>query len=484
MTPPPSKQITTPENLTAIKKLVASRYKDPYGNPFQLTDGQAGIFWIIATKAFPRIHCMCYTQYGKSDTVSMAVLTRVTTYPEKVAIVAPSNKKAKIIMGDLIEHTFDNQFTLSMFEPEKGENLDRVRRERSKEHMTFKHPDGRLGEVFTLSSEGKRTTDLLDALLGFGAQNVIIDESSLIDDVPYVGILRMLGGFKDTLLFEIGNPMRRNHFMRASRDPTFEKINIDVEQGVAEGRIERSFVEMMRSKPMFKQLYLNQFPDEDSQDTGGYSALFTEDFIKASLREEDLPLVGNLVLGCDVAGEGANYSVITLRSKNAAKVLYRQHNGDTMNFAGIIAKTAEEYGITQENIFVDAVGIGKGVVDRLREIGLDVVPVLAGEPSSEPDFFNKRAQMYWRLKEWMGGGELVGKENWYELLNIRYKVQSDKKIQMKSKPDMLRDGIISPDVADSLALTFYSDIADNNVYERQRNRMENKRHKISTVSSK
>ncbi len=471
-------------NLEPIKKLCASRYKDAYGKPFALTDGQAEIFHTIATRSHPRVHCMCYTQYGKSDTVSMAVLTRITTYPEKWAIVAPSNKKANIIMGNLIEHTFDNQFSLSMFEPEKGENMDRVRRERNKTHMTYKHPNGMLGEVFTISSEGKRTTDLLDALLGFGAANIIIDESSLIDDVPYVGVLRMLGGFKDNFLFEIGNPMRRNHFLKSSRDHTFKKININVEQGVKEGRMDRAFVEMMRGKPMFDQLYMNLFPEEDSQDGGGFTALFTEEFLKASMRADDIPIIGEEYLGCDVAGEGSNYSVIVKRGRNAAKVLYREHNGDTMNFAGIIAKTAEEHGIKESCVFIDAVGIGKGVYDRVREIGLEAIPVLAGEPSSEPDFINKRAQMYWRMKEWMGDGELIGKEYWYELLDIRYKVQSDKKVKMKSKPEMLSEGVQSPDIADALSLTFYSDQAHNDVYEKQVLRMTGNKHRLSTGSNK
>src|SRR3990167_5618666 len=231
-----------------IKQLCASRYKNYSGEPFQLTDGQEEIFDIISKRKFPRTQCICYTQYGKSETVSMAVLTRVTAFPEKWALVAPSQKKARIIMGALVSHTFDNEYTLAMLEIERGERLEHIRRERSKERMTFRHPGGALGEVFTISSEGKRTNDLMDALMGFCAPNVIIDESSLIDDVQYAGIFRMLGGHEDNFLFEIGNPMRRNHFLKTSLDPSYHHINIDYEQVILEGRITRDFIEEMRKK--------------------------------------------------------------------------------------------------------------------------------------------------------------------------------------------------------------------------------------------
>lgn len=445
--------------MDTIKELCASRYKNYYGKPFELTDGQAEIFEAIAKRKYPRIHTLSYTQYGKSDTVSMAVLTRVTTYPEKWAIVAPSNKKAHIIMSYIIGHVFDNEYTMSLFEVEKGESMDRIRRERSKDRLTFKLPNGQIGEVFTLSSEGKRTKDLLDALMGFGAPNVIIDESSLIDDVQYVGILRMLGGHKDNFLFEIGNAMRRNHFFKSSMDPRYHHINIDCHKGLVEGRITEEFIEEMKTKPMFSMLYENKFPPQDAVDSSGYTPLYTDTELQARIKGT-VELFGELRMGCDVAGEGSNYSVITLRGKNGAKILYREHTPDTMAFVSVIVQKYREY--MPYRIYVDPLGIGKPVVDRLRELPemyvngeFIVVPAGAGDSADDKDnFFNKRAEMYWRQRDWLQTSYLEG-DNWLELLDVRYKVQSDKKVKIKSKDEMLKEGIYSPDVADALALTFY-----------------------------
>ncbi len=445
--------------MDKIKKLVRSRYKNYNSQPFELTDGQAEIFEIISKRKYPRTECRTYTQYGKSDTVAMAVLTRITTYPEKWAIVAPSTKKARIIMSYLINHTFDNEFNLGMLEIEKGESIEWLRRERSKERMTFKHPSNNIGEVFTLSSEGKRTKDLLDALMGFGAPNVIIDESSLIDDIQKVGIMRMLGGHKDNFLFEIGNAMRRNHFHKTSLDPNYHHINIDCYQGIREGRITPEFIEEMRNKPLFSQLYENKFPPQDAVDSSGYAPLYSDTELQGKIRSE-VKLFGELRMGCDVAGEGANYSVITLRGKNGAKILYRENNPDTMNFVGEILKFYKQY--KPRRIYIDKVGIGKPVVDRCIEIqdfynadGCVIEGVMAGESASDKEtFFNKRAEMFWRQREWMSSASLEGNE-WLDLLDVRYKVQSDKKIKIKGKDEMIKDGVQSPDVADALSLTFY-----------------------------
>ena len=361
----------------------------------------------------------------------------------------------------MIQHTFDNEYTMSLFEVGKDESIDRIRRERSKERMTYRHPNGEIGEVFTLSSEGKRTKDLLDALMGFGAPNVIIDESSLIDDTQYVGILRMLGGHKDNFLFEIGNPMRRNHFFKTSLDANYHHINIDCYRGIKEGRITQAFIDEMRTKPMFSILYENKFPPPDAVDSDGFSPLYLDTELQGKMKPK-VDLFGELRMGCDVAGEGSNYSVVTLRGKNGAKILYKEHTPDTMAYVGVIVGLYRKY--QPKKIYIDKVGIGKPVYDRLRELPdlydtvsgeSRVIGVMAGESSEDKNnYFNKRAEMFWRQRDWLVTSQLEGND-WLDLLDIKYKIQSDKKIKIKGKDEMLRDGIQSPDVADSLSLTFY-----------------------------
>ena len=85
----------------------------------------------------------------------------------------------------------------------------------------------------------------------------------------------MLGGHKDNFLFEIGNPFRRNHFLRTYRDPTYHKIEINWQAAVKEGRMSKEFIDEMRREAFFDVMYDVKFPDEEDIDTAGYMPLWT-----------------------------------------------------------------------------------------------------------------------------------------------------------------------------------------------------------------
>jgi len=77
--------------------IVEKLFKNDYGEPFRMTKGQIELFRAIYERQDPRVQFDCYTQYGKSDVVSMAVLLRVSTFQEKWVILGASKDKANII---------------------------------------------------------------------------------------------------------------------------------------------------------------------------------------------------------------------------------------------------------------------------------------------------------------------------------------------------------------------------------------------------
>jgi len=438
-------------------QIVSHNFRNSEGEPFELTPSQEDIFRIIFTRRYPRVQCITYTQFGKSDVSAISALSRVTVFPEKWAIVAPSTKKAGIIMGYIIDHIFDNPVFRQQFKIKEGEDIERIRRERRKDYVTFNLGRGEIGGVYTLSTEGKRTKDVLDAIMGFGAKNIVLDESSLISDQQYAGVKRMLGGHKDNFLFEIGNPFRRNHFLRTWRDPNYHHILVDYKQGIKEGRITEEFIDEMRREKFFDIMYECKFPEEEAIDTKGYMSLVTEaDLDRAYV--EDIKIFGRLRMGVDVGGGGSGKSVICLRGTNGARIPYSERSSDTMSLVGETLKFKDMYGVKAEEIFVDAIGVGKGVSDRLNEhFAIDfkkVNRVVWGSKPYKEDFINSKAESFWGLKEWIRNGKLVRHKGWEELLNIKYKIQSDKKVKIISKEDLIREGIPSPDHADALALTF------------------------------
>lgn len=130
--------------------------------PVVLSKSQEEIFRAIVTRDHPRYHVMTTTQYGKSFVVALATLLRAATKPEKWAIIAPTEKQAKIIMGYIIDHAFDHPLIKDQLI--QTEKEDRLKAEKSKKRITFR----RGGEIFILSADTKNKKAAGEALMGFG----------------------------------------------------------------------------------------------------------------------------------------------------------------------------------------------------------------------------------------------------------------------------------------------------------------------------
>ncbi|MEK6897603.1 MAG: hypothetical protein AABW93_03680 [Nanoarchaeota archaeon] len=458
------KEETVVEAATTFE-LVKSLYRNDFGKPFEMTLGQNEIFDAIFKKKYPRLHIMTFTQYGKSDVVSMAVLTRVATFGERFCIVAPSQPKARIITGYLIKHIFDNEFTMSRFKIKEGESAEAIRRERSKNRLTFDVGDNQIGEVFILSAESRLTSgeDIGNALMGFGAPNVVMDEAALISDEADAKAMRMVGGFTGTgqdFVVKIGNPFTRGHFLKAYEDPAYHKINVNFERGIKEGRLTQKFVDEMQKKPYFRTLYLNRFPEADDIDAKGWTQLLTEDEVESFINtNSEIKHVGEKRIGNDVARGGLNFTVWNLRSMNYMEVLAKSRQDNLTEIAGQTLFFMKEKLIPAENVFIDDVGVGGGAVDPLHYQQKNVRGVNVGQPALEQSrFVNMRAESYWRFREWLKrGGKLCSchRDEWVQQLSkIKYKPDSKGRLRIMSKDEMRTQGIDSPDVADAGMLTF------------------------------
>ena len=468
--------------------LVKSLYRNDFGQPFEITAGQNEIFDAIFKKQYPRLHIMTFTQYGKSDVVSMAVLTRVATFGEKFCIVAPSQPKARIITSYLIKHIFDNEFTMSRFKIKEGESMEMIRRERSKNRLTFDCGDNKIGEVFILSAESRLTSgeDIGNALMGFGAPNVVMDEAALISDEADAKAMRMVGGFTGTgqdFVVKIGNPFTRGHFLKAYEDPAYHKINVNFERGIKEGRLTQKFVDEMQKKPYFRTLYLNRFPEADDIDAKGWTQLLTEDEVESFINtNSEIKHVGEKRIGNDVARGGLNFTVWNLRSMNYMEVLAKSRQDNLTEIAGQTLFFMKEKGVAAESTFIDDVGVGGGAVDPLHYQQKNVRGVNVGQPALEQSrFVNMRAESYWRFREWLKrGGKLCSchRDEWVQQLSkIKYKPDSKGRLRIMSKDEMRTQGIDSPDVADAGMLTFVRQ--EHGDMEARRKKREARRRKHS-----
>ena len=451
--------------------IVAKLFKDDDGAPFRMTAGQIQLFRAIYEKQEPRIQFDCYTQYGKSDVVSMAVLLRASTFQEKWIILGATKDKANIIMGKLIKHIFENDYTLGKFQIDEGESLDFIRRNRAKDNITFKVDKEGIGQVITLSADARRkSNDAGDILIGHGGQNLIIDDAALVPDKIYGKALRMLGGRPDNFLLKITNSFGRNHAWRSRNDPKFKKFVFDYKQGIEEGRITPEFITEVRASLdpiMFGILYECIYPPSDMIEDGGWMSLLTPEQVEEA-EKRILQSIGHKKLGVDVA-EGTNQNAFVIRTENSSEVKETTIEKDLMKTAERIIGMATEERIQPSNIWIDAVAIGSGVYARVKQMGLEVNAFKGGESPTEKktaeklldpiEYYNMRAEVFWKARMWvLQGGALTPHKDWKQLSKIKYRVTSDKKIQIMSKEEMRARGDLqaseSTDVPDAWSMTF------------------------------
>lgn len=200
------------------------------------------------------------------------------------------------------------------------------------------------------------------------------------------------------------------------------------------------------------------------------------DVVDAAMSREPVShLFEPLIMGVDVARFGDDQTVIAFRrGRDACSVPWKKYRGiDTMTLAAEIARLADLHGV--DAIFVDGVGIGAGVVDRLRQLQRTVFDVQSGgKPSGlyfdEPiKVKNKRVEMWAALRQWLKIGaipddnELEG-----DLTGIEYGYDADNAMMLERVEDMKKRGLASPDNGTAIALTFAEPVAprsnDTSVY--------------------
>ena len=165
------------------------------------------------------------------------------------------------------------------------------------------------------------------------------------------------------------------------------------------------------------------------------------------------------ILGVDVARFGDDRSVIFPRQGLLAFPPEIYLGLDNMAFADRIAHKIDVW--RPDAVFIDA-GAGSGVIDRLRQLQYDVVEVHFGGRPSDDRYFNKRAEMWFNMAEWLKAGGSIPdiKELKQDLGAPTYDYHpSSNKIQLESKDDIKERLKVSPDLGDALALTFASPVA-------------------------
>lgn len=242
--------------------------------------------------------------------------------------------------------------------------------------------------------------------------------------------------------------------------------HVALEEAIAAGRVHQDWADARKrqwgeNSPIYQARVLGEFP-EHSDDT-----LISLTWIEAA-RERKLSYKDHpQIVGVDIARYGSDDSAMIMRQGPVVLKGSWWHGNDTMQSAGKVK-------ITNIKAKVDVVGIGSGVVDRLKEQDYPVEGINVGWAAIDKEHFaNLKSELYWNLRIMFSADEIdlsqlsqtVYDRLSGELTSIKYDYTSKGQIRIEPKDKTRKRIGRSPDVADALCLAYCPDMNLDPVFE-------------------
>lgn len=232
----------------------------------------------------------------------------------------------------------------------------------------------------------------------------------------------------------------------------------------------RLLAKQARESSLFTSKVRGDFPDSDSEGVVplGWVEAAMQRYIDWQERGAPDP-VGTRVIGVDVARMGEDDTCLAIRQGEVTLELRRYRKADTMETTGNVVAALS---IDPDNTtaVVDVIGVGGGVVDRLRELDMPSVAFNAAssakgltDRTGEMGFTNLRAAAWWNLREMLDPSRnsrimLPPSETLKsDLTSPRWKVMSGGKIQIEGKDDIRKRLGRSPDEGDAVVMAHWLD---------------------------
>lgn len=304
-----------------------------------------------------------------------------------------------------------------------------------------------------------------EALQGVHSDNVMLvaDEASGIPEQVFEAAAGSMSGHAAVTLL-LGNPVRSSGFFydthnRLAGDWVTMKVSCADSPRVSEAYIEEMKARYGEESNAYRIRVLGEFPRSDDD-----TVIPMELLELATQRDVEPSRHAPMVWGLDVARFGSDRSALCKRQGNAVtEPIKTWKNLDLMQLTGAVVAEYEVLIPSQrpEEILVDSIGLGAGVVDRLKELGLPARGInVAESPAMGGTYRNLKAELWHKAKAWLEQRDcrmpkdeaLIG-----ELAAVRYSFTSNGKIQIEGKDEIRKRGLPSPDRADAFCLTFASD---------------------------
>lgn len=305
-----------------------------------------------------------------------------------------------------------------------------------------------------------------EAFQGQHSENMLflIDEASGVDDIIFeMGRGSMSSEGAKTLM--AGNPTRTQgyfydafHGMR--RFWHCIHVPCSASRRVSAQYIEECKEEYGEDSNSYRVRVLGEFPVE------GDDIVIPLHLIESAISRGVERIPSDEVWGLDVARFGDDRTAMAKRAGNYLVEPVKWWSGkDAMQVVGIVKNEYDNAKVKPAMIYVDAIGIGAGVADRLSELKLPVVGVNVSEsPAIGEKFARLRDELWWSAREWFRRLDVKipdDKRLMSELCTPTYNFTSGGKVKVESKDDMKKRTTKlgkasgrSPDLADAFCLTF------------------------------
>ena len=399
---------------------------------------------------------------GKGFCAAVAVLWFVHTHPDEAIVLttAPTFRQVRHILWRQIHR---------LYRP-ASEELGGTMRDTRWELSSDRYALG-------LSADGA------DQFQGFHSPNVfiVVDEAEGVSDEIYEGIESVMTS-ADPLLLLIGNPTTMSGaFRRAFHEErsiyhtitisALDSPNVRAGRVVVPGLTTTAWVEERRQiwgedNPIYRSHVLGQFASK------GEDTLFSLTDLEAAVKRvvdaeywsmdsetvygAERAAAEEVIISVDVARFGSDSSVILRRRGDCVEDIEALRQQDTMQLTGRIAAAIREH--NPAHILIDEIGIGAGVVDRLRELGHPVRGINVGRRAlQDKTYVNLRAEGYHALAHRFKAGQIIipnDNQLISQLATMRYSHDSHGRLKMESKDEIRKRGLPSPDKADALMLSF------------------------------
>ena len=388
---------------------------------------------------------------GKSTSASWAMLWYVLLrFPNKVVVTAPTSSQL-----------FDALFAeLKRWVNELPPHLHQL--------LVVKSDRVELSSAASEAFISARTSraETPEALAGVHSENVllVVDEASGVPEKVFEAAAGSMSGHSATTIL-LSNPTRSSGTFYESQTRMSKSWWTRRWSCVDSPLVSDEFVDEMRERygedsNAFRIRVLGEFPLADDDTIIPFH-------IAESAIHRDIEITPDIkpIWGLDVARFGTDKTALCKRYGNVVTEIRAWQGLDLMQTVGRVMAEYESLSpsVRPSEILVDSIGVGGGVVDRLRELGAPVRGVNVSEaPAMGHTYMNLRSELWFKAKGWLEDRSCkLPKDDQLlaELTAIRYSFTSSGKMKAESKDEMRKRGLKSPDLADALCLTMASDAA-------------------------